>query len=180
MTLSDAKELLKEQSIPYEKREYKSEEEYWHHTMLFPYTKKAKPCKVIAIIIKSNNGKKDIELQFNEADDGFRFEELWFGEFSYEMFDYSEEILESGLLERISNIMQGKTAVIIANDIKNKRWLGDAGFDRSDDSDDTFGEPGYQKAIRRIQRKKGLFAKIFQSKTQYEIYDWNSYKCIIK
>ena len=63
MTLDKAKTLLSENNISFELHEFNSEAEYWHHTTLFPYTKNAKPCKVIAMIIRSNNGKKDIELQ---------------------------------------------------------------------------------------------------------------------
>jgi len=48
MTLDDAKVLLVENDIFFELVEYRNEKEYWHHTMLFPYTKNAKSCKVIA------------------------------------------------------------------------------------------------------------------------------------
>lgn len=52
MTLKDAKVLLTENDIEFELVEYKDEKEYWHHTMLYPYTKHAKPCKVIAMVRK--------------------------------------------------------------------------------------------------------------------------------
>jgi hypothetical protein len=53
-------------------------------------------------------------------------------------------------------------------------------FDRNDFDDDFFGEMGYQKTMRRIQKRKGCLARLFNVKRQYEIYDWNSYQCIIK
>lgn len=65
------------------------------------YTKNAKPCKVIALIIRSNNGRNDIELQFNAVYYNFYFEELWFGSYSFEMYNYNEEMLDDDLLERI-------------------------------------------------------------------------------
>lgn len=91
MTLDEAKVLLTENDIDFELVEYKDEEEYLHHTALYPYTKHAKACKVLAMVVKSKNGEKDIELQFNEEHGIFYFVELRFGSFSFEMFEDSEE-----------------------------------------------------------------------------------------
>ena len=179
MTLNEAKVLLSKNSISFELCEFQNEAEYLHHTMLFPYTKNTERCKVIAIIIRSKNKKKNIELQFNAVDDIFRFEELWFGNYYYEMFDVKNEFLADDLLARIVEIKSGNFTVISANDIRKKCWLGDAYFARNDD-DVFFGEPGFQKTIQRIQKPKGFFAKISRSVKQYEIYDWNTYQCIIK
>jgi hypothetical protein len=62
---------------------------------------------------------------------------------------------------------------------KGRFWIADMCFDRNDTEDDLFGEAGFQKAMRRFQKRKGLFGKMFQRQRQYEIYDWNSYQCII-
>ena len=88
MTLQEAKDLLSKNNIYFDICKFESEAEYWHHISLFPYTKNAKNCKVIALIIMSNNGQKNIELQFNAVKNEFRFEELHFGDYSFEMFDY--------------------------------------------------------------------------------------------
>ena len=179
MTLNDAKILLSENNIVFDVREFESETAYWHHVSMFPYTKNAKPCKVIALIIPSNNGRNDIELQFNANDNNIRFEELWFGGYSFEMFDYNEEMIADDLLERIKEIQSGNFVVIVANDLKNSRWLGDACFDLNDD-DDAFGRQGFEKAMRRINKPKGLLSRLLKTQKQYEIYDWNTYQCIVK
>lgn len=179
MTLDEAKELLSENSISFELCGFQNEAEYWQHLTLFPYTKIAKNCKVMAIIIPSKNEKKNIELQFNAVDDVFRFEELSFGDYCYEMFDIKEEFLADNLLACIDEIKNGNFTVISANDIRKKCWLGDECFDRGDD-DKLFGEPGFKKAMQRIQKPKGFFAKMSKSVKQYEIYDWNTYRCIVK
>ena len=178
MTLHEAKTLLTENNLAFETSEFETEATYWHHTMLFPYTKNARNCKVIALIITSNNRKKNIELQFNAVGDDFLFEELRFGDFCFEMFDYNEEMLVNDLLHRINEIKSGTFSVIVANDLKNKRWLGDSCFDMNDD--DHFGKPGFEKAIQIIQAPKGFISKLLKARKQYEIYDWNTYKCIIK
>ena len=179
MTLNDAKILLSENNIVFDMREFENETAYWHHVSMFPYTKNAKPCKVIALIIQSNNGRNDIELQFNAVDNLFRFEELWFGDYSFEMFDYNEEMLADDLLDHIKEIQSGSFVVIVANDLKKKSWLGDACFDLNDE-DDAFGESGFEKAMKRIRKPKGLISKLFRTQKQYEIYDWNTYQCIVK
>lgn len=178
MTLEEAKALLSKNGISFELREFQSEAEYWRHTTLFPYTRNAKPCKVIAIIIQSKNAKKNIELQFNAVDDNYHFEELYFGEYGYEEFDVGEEYLADDLLEQIYEIKSGSFIVISVNDIRKKRWLGDVCFDLSDDP--VFGKSGLEKAVERIQKPKGFLARMLKSVKQYEIYDWNTYRCIIK
>ena len=179
MTLFEAKKLLTKNDFVFEIREFEDEATYWHHTTLFPYTKNARNCKVLALIISSNNGKKNIELQFNAVDDDFLFEELRFGDFCFEMFDYKEEMLADDLLDRIKEITNGNFTVIIKNDLKNKKWLADACFDLDDD-DDAFGRQGFEKAIQRIRQPKGFISKLLKSKLQYEIYNWNTYDCIVK
>ena len=179
MTLDEVKDLLKVNNISFELCEFENEKEYWHHTMLFPYTKIAKPCKVIALLIRSKNGYKNIELQFNELGDNFIFEELRFGDYCYEMFDCEEEILAQELINRILEIRQGKLVIIVVNDLKNKRRIGDACFDRGDE-DKFFGESGFQKAMQRIEKPKSFLSKLFGAKEQYEIFDWNIYQCIVK
>lgn len=174
MTLEEAKKLLKANSIPFEICEFETEKEYLEHLALFPNTKKAKPYKVIAIIIRSENGKKDIELQFYKTDETFFFEDITFGEYDYEMFDYNKEMLEHDLLEIITEIRQGKHTVITANDIKKKRWLCDACYDTDEERTEL------NESLQHIHRPKGLFAKLVKSKIQYEIYNWNTYQCIIK
>ena len=179
MTLDETITLLSKKGISFELCEFQNEAKYWHHTTLFPYTKNAKHCKVIAIIIRSINEKKNIELQFNAVDDVFRFEELRFGDYCYEMFDVKEEFLADDLMARIAEIKSGSFTVISANDIKKKCWLGDVCFDRDDD-DMVFGEPGFQNAMQKIRKPKGFFAKLSKTVKQYEIYDWNTYQLIIK
>ncbi len=179
MTLEEAKQLLRTNNIEFNILKFSSEAEYWRHSVLFPDTKNSKPCKVIAIIIKSNNEKKNIELQFNLRDNGFLFEELSFGDYCFEMFDYKEEYLAKDLLENIRLIMSGSFKVILANDLKKHRWLGDACFDMNDDDDD-FGKQGFEKAINRIKKPKSFISKLTKSKMLYEIYDWNTYQSIEK
>ena len=177
MTLNEAKELLSAHDFSFELCEFQNEAEYWHHAMLFPYTKNAKHCKVIAMIIRSQNGTKNIELQFNSVDDLFYFEELRFGDYCFEMFDVREEDLCDDLLNRIGEIKSGTFTVISANNIRRKYWIGTACFDLN--GDDAFGKPGFQKAIQHIKRPKRFIAKLLRSKKQFEIYDWNTYQCII-
>ena len=179
MTLFEAKKLLTENNIVFEIKEFEDEAAYWHHTRFFPYTKNARTCKVIALIITSNNGKKNIELQFNAVDDDFLFEELHFGDFCFEMFNYTEEMLANDLMNNINEIKGGAISVIIANDLKKQVWLCDSRYNLKDD-DDLFGKPGFEKTVKNIQAPKSFISKLLKTKIQYEIYNWDSYQCIIK
>lgn len=178
MTLDEMKGMLKEHDIPYEISEFENQGEFWRHIALFYDTKNAEPGKVIALIIYSKNGKKNIELQFNESGGTFYFVDLYFGEYSYEFFDWQEEFLQQSVIDKINSIISNSAIVIAVNDLKHQKWLGDASFSKKEDDDP--GLQDFEKTMKRIHKKKGFFAKLFQSKIQYEIYDWNSYKCIVK
>ena len=179
MTLEEAKALLTENGIPFELREFENEKAYWHHTALFPYTKNARPCRVMAVIIRSRNGKKNIELQFNDDGGNFLFEELRFGNYNFELFEHKEEYIIPDLLENIRDIMAGNLMVIDMNNMKKQRWIGDCCFDRNDE-DETFGEGAFRNMVGEIRKPKGWLSRLLRTKKQYEIYDWNSYECIIK
>ena len=179
MVLDDVKALLTENNISFEVVVYENEKAYWNHTMLFTNIKNAKPCKVLSLVVKSNNGKKNIEIQFNENNGDFYFEDLRFGGYCFELFDIKEEILAETLIDDILQIQKGKLIVIEAYNLNKGCWSGDAIFDINDD-DDIFGKRSFKKAISRLQKPKGLLSKIFGSKMQYDIYDWNTYQSIVK
>ncbi len=179
MTLIEAKILLERNRIPYHTAQYENEAEYWHHCMPFPYTDNARKCPVIALVIPSVNGVKDIELQFNRHRGEFVFRDLWFGGYSFEMFNYDPELLEADLLEFIGQIVDGSLAIIESNNLKKKRWRGDACFDLTDD-DDVFGVRGYREATAKIEAPKTFWQKLRKTRIQYDIYDWRTHRQIVK
>lgn len=174
MTLEQAREMLQVNQISFDELEFSSEAEYFHHHILFPHVGNTLPVKVIALVIPSPNSRKNLELQFTSAGDGFRFAELWFGEYTFELFDIEEGFLEEELLDIIGKIRSGNLQVIVANNLGRKRWLWDAGFDMKEDYAD------FAAVLERIQKPKSLWDKLRKRRIQYEIYSWNTYRCILK
>lgn len=80
------------------------------------------------------------------------------------------QVLAEELISNINEIRKGKIAVIVANNLRKKRWIGDAIFDLSDD-DDAFGKAGYDKAIQRIHKPYGFLGNYLNQKynTKYTI-----------
>jgi len=179
MTLSQAKELLVSNSIPFQECEFANEAEFLNHISSFAYTKKAKEHKFCALIILSENGKKHIELEFEEKNGDYVFWDLWFGDFCFEYFT-ATPVDDSVMMDDIQQIMMGKRTIINVTNPVTKRWIFDAQYDRNDTDDDMFGEIGFQNAMKRIRKKKTLFDNLFRFSRCYEIYDWNTYECIIK
>ena len=179
MTLTEAKILLEKTRIPYQTAKYENEAEYWRHCMSFPRTDPARHCKITALVIPSVNGVKDIELQFSAIRGEYVFDELWFGGYSFEMFDYDPDLLEADILDIIGQIVDGRLTFVEANDLKKKRWRSDSRFDLTD-SDSVFGEPGYREAVAKIDSPKTFWQKLTGSKMQYEIYDWSTYRRVVK
>ena len=179
MTLTDAKMLLEKRRIPYQTAQYENEADYFRHLAPFPNLGNARNCKVAVLVIPSVNGVKDIELQFNRRRGEYIFEDLRFGDYSFEMFDWDPDLLEADLLERIGQIVDGKLTVILCNDLKGKRWLGDACFDLKDD-DNVFGAPGFREAMDKIEKPKTFWQKLTGQRLQYDIYDWRTYRQVTK
>lgn len=174
MTLLEVKVLLYNNNIPYDCVVYENESEFLSHIVMFPTTIQATLHKITSLVIRSNNGKTNIELVFSQADEDFLFEELFFGEYSFELFDFDEALIADQIISNIKAIMGGCFAFISANDLKHRCWLGDACYDLMNSRND------YDATLRRIQKPKGFLAKLTHSKIQYEIYDWNTYRTVIK
>ena len=178
MNLFQVKELLKANAIPFEEYEFENEAEFLKHILSNPYTKNTKTSKFYALIIYSQNGKRHIELEFEEKDGDFVFWDLWFGEICLEYFNYNISV--DDLLDEIRQMMMGNRGVIIRNNAKNNRCIADAQFDLDDDDDDLFGKQGFEKAVKSIRKKKSFIKKLLGISNNYEIYDWNTYEHIVK
>lgn len=179
MTLTEAKTLLEKRRIPYQTAQYEDEGAYWRHLMPFPYTQSARKCKITALVIPAVNGVKDIELQFSRSRGEYFFDELYFGGYGFELFDQDPELVEADLLDFIGQIVDGKLAIIVANNLKKKRFVSDGCFDMTD-SDSVFGAPGFRDAVAKIEASKTLWQKLTGPKIQYDIYDWRTYRQIVK
>ena len=177
MKIEEAKALLYSNGIPYEICCYSDEAEYWKHLSLYPDHEKAKPCKVTVLVVRCKNGHKHVELQFNSTNDGEIFVELFFGDYSYELFDCEEELLPNEIIRNINSVLQCKMSIIVAYDLKKKRWLGDVCYDHEKNK---FEESFYKSALEKIHKPKSFVEQLFHDRKQYEIYDFENYQCIIK
>ena len=180
MTIDEAKTLLDLNNIPFSELHFNTVTEFRRHISPFAYLKDAAESQVNVLVISSNNTHKNIELQFidDNNDGNYTFVDLYFGEYSFELFDCQEEFLQESIMDEINSIVSNDIVVIVSNDLTKEKWRGDKIFDKTEN--DFFGLPGFERAMRRINKRKGFFSKIFGSKIQYEIFDWNTYQCIVK
>lgn len=170
MLLDEAKNLLFANHIEFQEQAFENETAFLRS--LGELCPGGRPCAVAALTIPCKNGRKDISLHFIEESGRFLFEDLWFGDFSFELFDLDEESLPGELLQTITDILEGKSAVITAKNLKNRRLVWDGYFDKDD--------PGYKKRLQRIQAPKHFWKRLLHSQTRYEIFDYYDYRCMIK
>lgn len=38
----------------------------------------------------------------------------------------------------------------------------------------------FEKTVEKIDKPKSVFERLIKSKKQYEIYDWNTYRLVVK
>ena len=174
MTIEEAEKFLIENNIPFEKCSYSNEADFYRHIALYPNSLSGKTCKVITLVVRCKNGYKDIELQFNDSEMGYTFEDLYFGEYSFEFFNYKKDLLPDAIAETIDLIIQGRTVIVVANDLKRHRWLTDACYDLLEETDK------YNSVIERIQKPPTIVDRLLRSVRQYEIYDYEKYERFIK
>ncbi len=183
MTLECVKNLLNEKDIPFIETIYENEKAYWLSNKEFEnaYLKNARGIKVATIVIISNNKHKNLTLQFYEKNNEFEFDDLLFGSWFFEMFDYNPEMLADDLVRNIDFVMSGNAMVIDSYKICNgrKKWYSDSIFNMSDD-EDVSDKIGFEETLARIEQKKSFLKTLFGVKMQYDIYDWNTYQSIVK
>ena len=89
MLLDEAKNLLFANHIEFQEQAFENETAFLRS--LGELCPGGRPCAVAALTIPSKNGRKDISLHFIEESGRFLLEDLWFGDFSFELFDLDEE-----------------------------------------------------------------------------------------
>lgn len=131
------------------------------------------------IIIDNPNHEKNIELIFDSNTENPNFVDLEFGEYSFELFDRSEDDISVSLLDEIINIIHGNVYIIFARNAKNNKWFFDACFyDSPIDEENDMEE--FKKLLEKIHAPKHWLSKITKRVDKYEIYNWEKYNCIIK
>ena len=180
MTLIEGKRLLDSNNIPFSELRFNNTADYWLYKNPLANTEKADKNPVTLLVVSSNNQKKNIELLFaDENNDGNdTFIDLYFGQYFYDLLEYEdfdcEEDLQQAIVNEINRVMKNDI-IVVAKEVRKKAVFHMLAF-----YDKKENIPGIENMMKEINKKKGLFAKLFGPKTQYEIYDWNSYQCIVK
>lgn len=175
--LDRIKEKLQDLEIPFEESHYENRIIFWQEIEVFPDEEKPAPYPVLALTIKSNNDKKDLAVVFEQVGDRYEFCDLFFGSFGFELFDSGEEVTDELLLDLIKNVMQNEATVIYAVDITKNKWLWDGIFDLNDP--DPHDKEEFEQKLIEIQKPKKGLSKLLDHETRYEIYNWNTYRCVL-
>ncbi len=175
MYLSEVKELLSQSKVPYREVTYKTESEFYRHISRFPNLRRVQGFAVTTLVIQSRNGKCDIELEFDHTRDGFVFEEMYFGEYAFGFFELRKpDALSREIMSAIKKIVRGEYKFIVCNNLTRKTLDSDGCFDVKDDP-----EP-FRRALTGIKKRPGPIGRIFGYRLLYEIYDWQSFRSIIR
>lgn len=178
VTAERIRERLNSLSIPFEEEHYDNRYALWQALEVFPDTKEQPLCPVLALVIRSSNGKMDLSLAFEHIDGEWLFYDLFFGPHDYEFFTLDEEYIEETLIDTIAAIMKNETAVIYAVDPKRQEWLWDGSFDMGDP--DPHDRNDFERMLKKLEKPKGWLSRLMKRQIRYDVYDWNTYRCIIK
>lgn len=171
MKLHELTNLLNENGYQYEVSDINANEYYISKG--FRSNKKEQSTYIKVVTIKNPNHSQNLEFTLCKQDDDFVIFDLWFGGYSYELFD------DDSILEKIEEVINNKVHIIFARNAKTNKWFCDMAFFESDeDWENDMDE--YESTMKRIRKNKSLIWHIFGRTDKYEIYTWNDYKCIIK
>lgn len=176
MKRTEIQELLTQNGYPYEARIVPSSMDFYRSKGFQP-RKETGPFWLLSI--PNPNHDKNIEIIFADASEDPEFYDLEFGGYWYEMFGFRDENLPEDLLEEIRWIVSGQTHVIFAMDAKTGKWFSDqVFFDLPEEELNDMDQ--YHRILARIHAPKSLWRKIIGRTDVYEIFNWNSYRRIIK
>lgn len=124
------------------------------------------------VSIKNPNHSLNLDFTLYNRNNNFVVYDLWFGGYSFELFDFDDDDLADVILDNIKTVVGNKMHIIFARNAKTDKWFCDCAFyecddDFEDDMDD------YEDTMKRIRKKIGRTDK-------YEVYTWKDYECIIK
>ncbi len=176
MKLHELTDLLVKNGYGYEICDIDANEYYTSKG--FRSSKRNKTTQIKVVTIKNPHHSQNLEFTLYKRDVDFVMLDLWFGGYSYELYD--DELYEDDLiLEEIKRVMDNKVHIIFVRNAKTDLWFCDMAFWESDkDWENDMGE--YDSTMKRIRKKKSLLWRIFGRTDKYEIYTWKDYECIIK
>lgn len=186
MTLTEMKAWLDENGIEYKEETYsysgemKEPETPSFFSRLFAVEPLYKSGK--ELIIESKNGKRNLELSFGRDNTNYIFTLMMFGNYLFDIDEEDFNIEEAA--ELVRSVIQG-----------NKKFICEYGEDFADDdisdNDECFdmADPkerdAFHRKVDRIRNvNQGMLNKVikflYQVPKKYEIYDWNTYECIVR
>lgn len=120
MTLETAREFLQQQGLAFTQTAYDSQAAFWQQMCQVPPAAADQSDRVAALELPSNNGRTKLVLEFHETARGALLEDLWFGGYSFELFDLLEESLPEELGRCMAQIMRGELVFVCAYDLKKQ------------------------------------------------------------
>lgn len=176
MNILQVEKLLSEHNFTFDKRIYKNANAFFSENFKFFNRTVESENEIAALIIKSNNRKTNIVLQFNKNSDVFVFYNMYFGCFDFELFNTEEECLEDSILNAVSCITAEKHKFIAVYNLKSKKMIFDCRLDLSEHEEKEY----YQDLKMKIDKTKSFLKRLIGAETMYEEYDWDSYSSLIK
>ncbi len=163
MTLEEGRQLLTGEGIPFEELRFENERAYWADVSFWDNGNPGKEEPVTVLRIPAPNGRRHLDLQFLSGE----FLDLWFGGFSYEMWENLEKALAGDILDCIRTVREQGYWCMIRVDAEQGFWQGDA---CSDPEEYAMGD-----CLQKLRTPKGFWARLLNRRFLYEVYDWNEY-----
>lgn len=175
MNIDEAKTLLNTKGITFEEKDYATQREYWEHCSEFWHFEYAstKPDSMRKVlVIPCANGKKDIEIEFEQKDGEFEFVDLLFGSFAFEVEEDLPEgsTIEESLMEYLSDLLQNRYTVLTVSSIEGGVIM--------DSFRPNVSAAGREKLVDSYKKAVSFWGRLLKKHYVAEIYDCNLYQRI--
>ena len=177
--LVEVRLMLRQAGIPFVQKDYPNEREYLQAYFRQPNLKGRSAEPVSVLQVEGGNEKTPVWIEFLPGEEGMVLCDLYFGEYAFELFQNSDEVIRQTLTGTIRDILSGKIRVITSWTSKSIAWNGDQCFyiapgEEEDDSAE------YATALRKIEKPRGWFSQHFGTETTYAVYNWTAYREITR
>ena len=181
MIYSELKKWLEENQIDYIEKD--STESYkvpdpqniLQRRFTFLAPKKIENRELKKLTIVSNNGKMNLDLIFYKNEEQYDFEDIVFGRFYFEFGSIIDHDSFVDLIDIVQSIITNKMKILSVSYADTGEWILDHRFDMSDPEE----QLQFNRYMARVDKKK-CHPYIRKGSMMHEIYDWNTYDCIVR
>jgi hypothetical protein len=178
LTIPELEAILATRGLTAVREEYATERDYCITKGWNP--KHASTTPMVFLHVKNPYHEYGLSFLFFIRENGVSdFWDMYFGDYTYELFNYSdaEEDLPALVERTVDEALNDKLHIITWSKVRDVPHGIDSAYWISDDPEED-NSAELAEAVARLRKKAAKGAWLFGKEGKFEVYSWNTYECI--